>query len=134
MPNFSHIFQIIRSSKISSYASNRAIANVISTALCALAIVIRPVSRLGGHGPAVFLILTIKAIVFYVQRDLALQLELTILNLAGALLGIGLSSLGLYLHLITPSSAASRTIVAVFLVIISFLGLLNTLDIFLHAY
>lgn len=67
--------------------------------------------------------LTIKELVFSVQRDQALQLEATILNIMGALLGIGWSALGMFLSSLRPyDSASARAIPAAFLIILVFAG------------
>jgi hypothetical protein len=54
------------------FVTRRAIARVISTLLCCLAIVVRPFSVLGG--PSAFLVLALKELVFSVQENLAQQL------------------------------------------------------------
>ena len=103
------------------YLKRRPLARLLSTFLCCLAIVIRPVSRLGGS--YAFLVLPFQALVFSVQESLAQQLELVALNIAGALCGIGFSTLGKYLASLTgEGSARARIICAIFLVVISFLG------------
>ncbi|KIJ69535.1 hypothetical protein HYDPIDRAFT_145711 [Hydnomerulius pinastri MD-312] len=99
--------------------SRRALARVLSTFLCALFIVIRPFSRLGGSDA--FLVLSLKELVFSVQEDLAQQIEITILNITGALLGTGFSTLAKYLATLPPlGSVRSRLIPAFFLAIIAF--------------
>lgn len=106
---------------VSEYLKRRPLARLLSTFLCCLAIVVRPVSRLGGS--YAFLVLPFQALVFGVQESLAQQLELTALNIAGALCGIGFSTLGKYLASLTgEDSVRGRVICAVFLVVISFLG------------
>lgn len=106
---------------VSEYLKRRSLARLLSTFLCCLAIVIRPVARLGGS--YAFLVLPFQALVFGVQESLAQQLELTALNIAGALCGIGFSTFGKYLASLTgEDSVRARVICAVFLVVISFLG------------
>jgi hypothetical protein len=113
----------LRRLKLVGYLFNRrALANILATILCALVVVIRPITHLGKNDQNIFLIITVKNLVFNVQENLAQHIELTILNLTGALLAIGLSSLGLYLHLVITNTSASRTIVAIFLVAIGFIG------------
>jgi hypothetical protein len=74
-------------------------------------------------GSTAFLVLTVKELVFSVQNDLAQQLEITVLNLAGALTSIGTSALALYLSSLLPyNSPSSRVIPAIFLIIIVFGG------------
>ncbi|TFY68062.1 hypothetical protein EVJ58_g1227 [Rhodofomes roseus] len=103
----------------SQYLERRPLARLLSTFLCCLTIVIRPVSRLGGS--YAFLVLPFQALVFGVQESLAQQLELTALNIAGALCGIGFSTLGKYVASLTgEGSARARVICSVFLVTISF--------------
>ncbi|KAH9951443.1 hypothetical protein B0H21DRAFT_776136 [Amylocystis lapponica] len=101
------------------FIARRTLARLLSTALCAIVIVVRPVSHLGGQ--YAFTALALKELVFNVQENLAQQLELTVLNIMGALLGIGFSTLAKYLASLYPDeSARARTICAVFLVAISF--------------
>lgn len=107
-----------------SIISRRALARLLSTCICAICITVRPFSKLGGQ--YAFLLLTLKELVFSAQEDLAMQLEITILNILGALSGIGLSTLSRYFSsLITHNTAAARTIPAVFLVFIAFLSRLE---------
>lgn len=54
------------------FVTRRAIARVISTLLCCLAVVVRPFSALGGS--SAFLVLALKELVFSVQENLAQQL------------------------------------------------------------
>ena len=106
---------------ISCFFTRRVLARLLSTFLCCLALVIKPWSRFGG--PSAFLLLTLKELVFSAQDTLAQQLEATILNVAGALFGIGLSTLAKYFASLRPDySASSRAIPAVILVVIAFLG------------
>ncbi|KAG1849064.1 hypothetical protein C8R48DRAFT_729509 [Suillus tomentosus] len=99
--------------------SRRALARVVSTFLCVLFVTIHPFSQLGGS--SAFLVLSLKELVFSVQEDLAQQLEITIINITGALAGIGVSTFAKYLATIPQEgSVTSRFIPAVFLVIISF--------------
>ncbi|KAF8837834.1 hypothetical protein BDN67DRAFT_997945 [Paxillus ammoniavirescens] len=99
--------------------SRRALARILSTFLCVLLVIIRPFSRFGGSNA--FLVLSLKELVFSVQEDLAQQIEITILNTTGAVLGIGISSFAKYLATLSPSgSLASRLIPALFLAIIAF--------------
>ncbi|KAG1754200.1 hypothetical protein EDB19DRAFT_1665235 [Suillus lakei] len=99
--------------------SRRALARVVSTFLCILFVTIHPFSQLGGS--SAFLVLSLKELVFSVQEDLAQQLEITIINITGALAGIGVSTFAKYLAAIPQEgSLTSRLIPAVFLVIISF--------------
>lgn len=103
------------------FISKRALARLVSTLLCSVAIAIRPFARLGGHFP--FLVLALKELVFSVQGSLAQQLELTVLNIMGALLGVGLSTLAKFgASKTAPDSASGRTICAIALIVISFLG------------
>ena len=55
---------------------------ILSTFLCCVVVVIRPFSHLGGT--YAFLVLALKELVFSVQYSLAQQLELTVLNILGA--------------------------------------------------
>ena len=101
--------------------TRRAIARVLSTLFCCIILVIRPFSSLGG--PSAFLVLTLKELVFSVQEDLAQQLEATVLNVMGALIGVGFSTLAKYVASISADqSLNARLIPAVFLVAISFFG------------
>ncbi|TFK82012.1 hypothetical protein K466DRAFT_531014, partial [Polyporus arcularius HHB13444] len=101
--------------------ARRPLARLLSTLLCSIIIVIRPFSHLGGQ--FAFLVLALKELVFSVQESLAQQLELTCLNILGALLGIGISSLGKYLASLSgPDSPRARVTCAVFLIVISFLA------------
>ncbi|KII88794.1 hypothetical protein PLICRDRAFT_42030 [Plicaturopsis crispa FD-325 SS-3] len=99
--------------------SRRALARCLSTFICAILIAIRPFSHLGGS--FAFLVLTVKELVFSVQEDLAQQLEATVLNITGALIAIGISTLARYIAtLMVPEAASTRAVLAVFLVAISF--------------
>lgn len=103
------------------FASKRSLARILSTFLCCTIVVIRPFSRLGGN--YAFLVLALKELVFSVQASLAQQLELTVLNILGALLGISVSTLAKFIASRYPeNSARSRATCAVFLVLISFVG------------
>lgn len=101
--------------------NRRAIARILSTLLCCLVIAIRPFSTLGG--PYAFLLLTVKELIFAIQENLAQQLEGTVLNAMGALVAIGTSTLAKYLaNLPGRYTVTTRTISAVFLVFITFVG------------
>ena len=94
---------------------------MLSTFACATLIVVRPFSRMGGS--SAFLALALKELVFSVQDSLAQQLELTVLNIFGALTGIGISTLAKFIAAQYPEdSATARATCAVFLVLISFFG------------
>ena len=85
-------------------------------------------ARLGGSYP--FLILTFKELVFPVQSGLSQQLEITVLNYIGALAGILLSNLGVYVTVLANvhygvNSGVSRALPAIFLFLITSLGLLT---------
>ena len=111
----------ISSSIAQHFLARRPLARLLSTFLCSIVIVIRPFSRLGGQ--YAFLVLALTELVFSVQENLAQQLELTCLNILGALLGIGISTLAKYLaSLAGPDTVGARTVCAVFLIIISFIG------------
>ncbi|VDC05323.1 unnamed protein product [Peniophora sp. CBMAI 1063] len=100
-------------------ARRRVLARILSTFICALLIVIRPFSHLGGS--SAFLVLTLKELVFSVNETLPQQLEATFLNLAGAFIGIGISTLARYLSALRPDdSASARAIPAIFLVLLAF--------------
>ena len=104
-----------------AFFARRPLARILSTFLCALIIAVRPFARLGG--PYAFLVLALNELVFSVQENLAQQLELTCLNIIGALLGIGLSTLAKYIaSLAGPDTNAARATCFVFLILISFLG------------
>ncbi len=106
---------------ISCFFTRRVLARLLSTFLCCLILVIKPWSRFGG--PSAFLLLTLKELVFSAQDTLAQHLEATILNITGALFGIGLSTFAKYVASLRPDyTASSRAIPAVFLVVIAFLG------------
>ncbi|OSD02763.1 hypothetical protein PYCCODRAFT_1389411 [Trametes coccinea BRFM310] len=103
------------------FLARRPLARLLSTFLCSVIIAIRPFSRLGGQ--YAFLALALKELVFGVQENLAQQLELTVLNILGALLGIGVSTLGKYLaSLAGYDTPAARATCAIFLIMISFLA------------
>lgn len=103
------------------FLAKRPLARLLSTFLCCLAIVVRPVARLGGR--YAFLVLPFQALIFGVQESLAQQLELSVLNTMGALAGIGFSTLGKYVAARAPyGSARSRATCAMFLIVISFFG------------
>lgn len=104
--------------------SSRYVARVLSTFLCSVVVAIRPFSKLGGADA--FLILTLKELVFSPQEDLAQQLEATVLNIMGALIGIGTSTLAKYLASVsTDNRINARLIPALFLVAVSFFGASN---------
>lgn len=101
--------------------NRRAIARILSTLLCCLAVSIRPFSVLGG--PYAFLLITVKELIFAIQENLAQQLEGTVLNVMGALAAIGISTLAKYLaNLPETYTVMTRTIPAIFLVFITFVG------------
>jgi hypothetical protein len=123
------------------FFTRQALARLISTLICSVVVVVRPFSRLGGEsqpygmvnydsanrtpipGSNAFLILTIKELVFSAQADLAQHLEATVLNIAGALCGIGFSALGMFLSsLLGEESPSCRALQASCLVIIVFTG------------
>ena len=108
-------------SRISDFFTRRVLARLLSTLLCCIVLVVKPWSRFGGL--SAFLLLTLKELVFSAQETLAQHLEATILNITGALFGIGLSTLARFLASLQPDlSASSRAIPAVFLVCITFFG------------
>ena len=108
-------------SRISDFFTRRVLARLLSTFLCCLVLVFKPWSRFGGQ--SAFLLLTLKELVFSAQETLAQHLEATILNITGALFGIGLSTLARFLASLPPDlSASSRAIPAVFLGCITFFG------------
>lgn len=103
------------------FTSKRSLARLLSTFLCSVIVVIRPFSALGGN--FAFLDLALKELVFSVQSSLAQQLELTILNILGALLGIAVSTLAKFIASRSPEdSVRARTTCAIFLILISFFG------------
>ncbi len=107
--------------RVSNFFTRRVLARLLSTLLCCSFIVIKPWSRFGG--PAAYLLLTLKELVFSAQETLAQHLEATILNITGAFFGIGLSTLARFFASLRPDlSASSRAIPAIFLVSITFLG------------
>jgi hypothetical protein len=80
-------------------------------------------------GQYAFLVLTVNVLVFGAQEDLAQQLEATVLNVAGSLLAIWLSALGIYLaSTVGEESASSRALQAAWLVLIVFGGKWCTLN------
>jgi hypothetical protein len=80
-------------------------------------------------GQYAFLVLTVNVLVFGAQEDLAQQLEATVLNVAGSLLAIWLSALGIYLSsTVAEESASSRALQAAWLVLIVFVGEWCTLN------
>ncbi|KAF8633737.1 hypothetical protein AX17_004393 [Amanita inopinata Kibby_2008] len=102
-------------------ASRQFQARFLSTVICAILVVLRPVSKLGG--PSAFLALTVKELVFSVQENLAQQLEATFLHLAGGFAGIGLSTLGNYISsLPEPNGVTARMTPALFLVTVCFIA------------
>lgn len=108
--------------------TRRALARLLSTFICSVAIAIRPFSRFGGQ--YAFLVLALKELVFSVQENLAQQLELMCLNILGALLGIVVSTLAKYLaSLAGRDTVAARSICALFLIVISFAGEYQGLEI-----
>lgn len=101
--------------------NRRAIARILSTLLCCLVVAIRPFSTLGG--PYAFLVITIKELIFAIQENLAQQLEGTVLNVMGALFAVGISTIAKYLaNLPGINPVMARTVLAVFLVFITFVG------------
>lgn len=114
-------FQRGASQFLNLFKSKRSLARILSTFLCCLAVVIRPFSRLGGK--YAFLILALKELVFSVQDNFSQQLEFTILNIMGALVGIGFSTLAKYIASLYPEGdARGRIVCVVTLVIICFFG------------
>jgi len=81
------------------------------------------ISQLGES--SAFLVLNLKEIVFSIQEDLAQQIEITVLNITGALiLGIGVSTFAKYLATLPQKGSATSHLIpaAVFLPTISFFG------------
>ncbi|KAI0340717.1 hypothetical protein BDW22DRAFT_1333959 [Trametopsis cervina] len=100
-------------------SSKRPVARLLSTFLCCMVIVIRPLSHFGGK--YAFLVLTLKELVFSVQASLAQQLELTILNIMGAFLGIAISTLAKFIASKYPQdSVNARATCAIVLVLVAF--------------
>jgi len=101
--------------------NRRAIARILSTLLCCLAVAIPQFSTLGG--PYAFLVITVKELIFAIQENLAQQFEGTVLNVMGALFAIGISTVAKCLaNLPWTSPVMARTIHAIFLVFITFVG------------
>lgn len=101
--------------------NRRAVARILSTLLCCLVVTIRPFSAFGG--PYAFLVITVKELIFAIQENLAQQFEGTVLNVIGALVAIGISTLAKYLaNLPEAGTVLARTIPAVFLVFVTFIG------------
>lgn len=101
--------------------NRRAVARILSTLLCCLVVAVRQFSALGG--PYAFLVITVKELVFAIQENLAQQLEGTVLNVMGALFAIGISTIAKYLATLPETnSVTARTLPAVFLVFITFVG------------
>ncbi|KAI0798119.1 hypothetical protein C8Q75DRAFT_709584 [Abortiporus biennis] len=110
---------IVSSPTLKLLTSKRALARILSTFLCSLAVVIRPFSVLGGR--YAFLVVTVKELVFSVQTNLAQQLELTVLNLLGAFAGIGFSTIAKYIASLYPiDDPRGRATCATTLISISF--------------
>lgn len=102
-------------------ANRRAIARVLSTLLCCLVVSIRPFSTIGGQ--YAFLVITVKELIFAIQENLAQHLEGTALNVMGALFAVGISTVAKCLaNLPEMGAVIARTIPAVFLVFIAFVG------------
>lgn len=101
--------------------NRRATARILSTFLCCLVVAIRPFSTIGG--PYAFLVITVKELIFAVQENLAQHLEGTALNVMGALFAVGISTIAKYLaNLPEMDAVTARTIPAMFLVFIAFVG------------
>ena len=101
--------------------NRRAIARILSTLLCCVVVAIRPFSTFGGQ--YAFLVITVKELIFAVQENLAQQLEGTALNVMGALFAVGISTVAKSLaNLQGMNAATARTIPAIFLVFIAFVG------------
>ncbi|KAF8599056.1 hypothetical protein BDV93DRAFT_477885 [Ceratobasidium sp. AG-I] len=100
------------------------VCRMCSTFICSVIIVLRPVGPLGGQ--YLFLILTVKELVFPPSTSPSAQIEATVVNMAGALFGLGWSNLGLACSTFAAGrygvdSSASRGIRALFLLILGFL-------------
>lgn len=105
----------------SGLINRRAIARILSTLLCCIVVAIRPFSTIGGQ--YAFLVITVKELIFAIQENLAQQLEGTALNVMGALLAIGISTVAKCLaNLPGVDPVTARTIPAVSLVFISFVA------------
>lgn len=99
------------------FVSTRALARILSTFLCCIAVVVTPFSTFGGN--YAFLVLALKELVFAVQASLAQQLELTVLNILGAIMGIAVSTLAKFIAVQSDEdSPASRATRALFLVLV----------------
>ena len=107
---------------IQNLISRRLCARLLSTLICSMIIVIRPLSRFGGE--YAFLALAIKELVFSPDHTLAHQVEKTVLHFfLGGLVGIGFSMFGKYIASLTsPQSTLARAIPALFLVLVCFVG------------
>ncbi|CAE6444637.1 unnamed protein product [Rhizoctonia solani] len=93
------------------------------TFICSVIIVLRPVAPLGG--PYLFLILTVKELVFPPSTSPSAQIEASVVNMGGALFGLGWSNLGLVCATYAArqygvDSDAPRTIRAIFLLLLGF--------------
>ncbi|KAJ1309456.1 hypothetical protein OPQ81_006232 [Rhizoctonia solani] len=100
------------------------VARMCVTFICSVVIVLRPVAPFGG--PYLFLILTVKELVFPPSTSPSAQIEATMVNMAGALFGLGWSNLGLVCATYAArrygvDSDAPRTIRALFLLVLGFL-------------
>ncbi|KAH9977258.1 hypothetical protein BGW80DRAFT_1435937 [Lactifluus volemus] len=65
--------------RLSNFFTRRVFARLLSTFICCLVLVVKPLSRYGG--PSAFLLLTLKELVFSAQETLAQHFEATILNI-----------------------------------------------------
>ncbi|KAI0029310.1 hypothetical protein K488DRAFT_56638 [Vararia minispora EC-137] len=110
--------------RLQPLARRRVLARILSTFLCAVVILIRPFSKFGGT--SAFLCLTLKELVFSVNETLPQQVEATVLNITGAFFGIAISTLARYLSSLCPDdSLSSRSVPAIFLVLVAFIGTLR---------
>ncbi|KAF8758275.1 Fusaric acid resistance protein-like [Rhizoctonia solani] len=95
------------------------------TCICSVIIVLRPVASLGG--PYLFLILTVKELVFPPSTSPSAQIEASVVNMSGALFGLGWSNLGLVCATYAArrygvDSDAPRVIRAIFLLMLGRAG------------
>ncbi|QRW27752.1 hypothetical protein RhiXN_02347 [Rhizoctonia solani] len=103
------------------------VARMCVTCICSVIIVLRPVASLGG--PYLFLILTVKELVFPPSTSPSAQIEASVVNMSGALFGLGWSNLGLVCATYAArrygvDSDAPRVIRAIFLLMLGlFTGL-----------
>ncbi|TIB72848.1 hypothetical protein E3Q17_01223 [Wallemia mellicola] len=98
---------------------------VLSSFICCLFIVIKPISRFAGDQFS-FLLFTLFNLFFYPNGSIGSQIELTVLGLIFGVIGLGISNLSIYFTILvnreTIDHTFARTIPCVTLTLVAFVA------------